>query len=69
MFGINPRLEAIEHTLKTEIRQKDHKIEMLERRIRDLTSWGHKWREKAKFLRRVRKDLAEKLKLHGETSS
>ncbi len=69
MFGQKHRFDEIERLLKDEIYLKDRRIEQLERALNDAQTWTKKWREKAKFLRRDRRTLREKLELHEENPS
>ena len=64
MFGTNHRLDAIEMTLRIELRKKDREIESLQHQLDDALTWARKWRQKAKHLRTVRRDLTEKLTFH-----
>jgi len=64
MFGTNHRLDAIESTLRIELRSKDREIESLRRQLEDARIWARKWRQKAKHLRTVRRDLTKKLTFH-----
>ena len=64
MFGTNHRLDAIETTLRIELRNRDREIESLRRELEDARTWARKWRQKAKHLRTVRRDLTEKLTFH-----
>jgi hypothetical protein len=69
MFGQGHRFDEIERLLKNEICKKDRRIEQLERALADAQTWTKKWREKARFLRRARRRLAEEQKLHEEMPS
>jgi hypothetical protein len=57
MFWAKDRLNQIDKTLRIELRRKDVEIERLQQELKDTRSWGEKWRVKAKFLRRARRDL------------
>jgi len=62
MFGreTKDRIYKIENVLLHELRKKDDQIDDLQRDLKNTRSWGEKWRAKAKFLRKVRKQLTEK---------
>jgi len=64
MFCAKDRLDAIDTTLRIELRKKDREIESLRRQLEDALIWARKWRKKAKYLRTVRRDLTEKLTFH-----
>lgn len=61
MFGTRHRLNVLEETLRIELRGKDRQIEQLQQELKETRSWGRKWRDKAKFLRKARKELTDKL--------
>jgi uncharacterized membrane protein len=64
MFCAKDRLDAIETTLRIELRKKDREIESLRNQLEEARIWARKWRQKAKHLRTVRRDLTEKLTFH-----
>lgn len=61
MFGTAKRLDSIEQSIRNELHDKDWRIQQLQREVEDLKSWGKKWREKAKYLRRKNRQLREQL--------
>ena len=61
MFWPKDRLDQIDETLRIELRRKDFEIERLQQELKETRSWGRKWRDKAKFLRKARRELTEKL--------
>jgi len=61
MFCAKDRLDQIDETLRIELRRKDFEIERLQQELEETRSWGRKWRDKAKFLRKVRKELNDKV--------
>ena len=61
MFWPKDRLNQIEETLRIELRRKDRQIESLQQQLEETRSWGRKWRDKAKFLRKARRELTDKL--------
>ena len=67
MFCAKKRLDAIEKTLRIELREKDREIESLRHQLEDARIWARKWRQKAKHLRTVRRDLTEKLTFHEKS--
>lgn len=62
MFGAGKKLEYLEQEIRITLRQKDRRIEQLEREVEGLRSWGTKWREKAKVFRRANREIRDKTK-------